>query len=298
MKMSWFVLTNILATVLLMAPSTAQAQEVKVNAVATFSILGDIVRQVGGTQVNLTVLVGPDGDAHTFEPTPQDSIRLSQAAVIFENGFYFEHWLNGLYASSASKARRVVVTDTIKPIALATKDIDPHAWQDVSNVMLMTKQVRDGLIAVDPANAATYRANADAYLAQLNELEEWIMNIFKDIPADKRRLVTSHDALGYFAHHYGLTIIGTAIPSATTEADEPSARETAKLLDVIRSSGVKVVFAENTHNAKLIETLSKEAGVILAPALYTDALGKPGSDGDTYIKMMQHNVKIFAEYLK
>lgn len=280
----------------------------KMKIVATYSILGDVVKNVAGDKVELTVLVGPDGDAHIFEPTPKESIVLSRADVIFENGLHFEHWIDHLYEASGSKARRVVVTDGMKLIVLATHerindkrsstDVDPHVWQDVRNMMLITQQVRDSLIAVDTVNAAYYKENARKYLAELNDLENWIRETLKNIPDEKRKLITSHDALGYFAKRYSFEVVGTAIPSATTEAEDPSAAHIAQLLGLVKSSGVKALFAENIHNAKLIEMLSKEAGVVLAPRLYTDALGAAGSDGDTYVRMMRHNVKIIAEYLK
>ena len=284
---------------LLLFPAIAGAQE-KPRVVATFSILGDLVRNVGGDKVDVTVLVGADGDAHTFEPSPKESIALAQAQVVFENGFHFEHWLDKLYQSSGSKASRVVVTEGIEPIEIQgnSGDVDPHAWHDVSNVMLMVERVRDGLIAADEANAAYYRESAEKYLVQLARLDHWVIDTLKDIPDEKRHLVTSHDTLGYFARRYGFKVIGAAIGSATTEAADPSAAQIAHLVDMIKAAGVKVVFIENMHNPKLMGSIAAEAGIKLAPKLYTDALGPAGSDGDTYVKMMRHNVNIFAEALK
>lgn len=289
-------------------PAGAWANTGQIKVVATFSILGDVVKNVGGDKINLTVMVGPDGDAHTFEPTPKESILLAKADVIFENGLFFEHWMDDFYAASGSRAKRVVVTQGIETISLATQkpadvnanpdDVDPHVWQDANNVMVIVQRVRDGLVSVDPDNKAEYEQNARQYLEELNDLNRWISETLKNIPAEKRKLVTSHDSLGYFAKGYGFQFIGAAIPSATTEAEDPSAAETARLLDVIKSSGVKALFSENIHNAKLIKAISVDTGVVMAPALYTDALGAAGSEGETYIKMMRHNVKIFAEYLK
>ncbi len=286
----------------------AQEASVPVKVVASFSILGDIVKNVGGDKIDLSVLVGPDSDAHTFEPTPEENIILSQASIVFENGLHFEHWMNDLYESSGSKAKRVVVTEGVEPISSAAhedideqgslEDIDPHVWHDISNVMVMTERVRDGLMAVDPVNAQYYKENAEIYLARLGELNHWIIDTLKDLNDDQRQLVTSHDSLGYFAKRYGFKVIGTVIPSATTEAEDPSAADLARLIDQIKSTRVKAVFAENIHNKKTIETLSRDAGVQLAPGLYTDALGEPGTAGESYVKMMEHNVRIFAEYLK
>jgi zinc/manganese transport system substrate-binding protein len=289
-------------------PLGYQVQAQPIKAVVTYSILGDIVKNVAGDKVDLTVLVGPNGDVHTFEPTPKESISLARADIIFENGLYLEHWLDSLYEASGSKAKRILSTDGIDPISILThkeiiinenpKDVDPHVWHDVSNVMIMTERVRDGLISVDPANTNFYKENTEKYLAELAKLDHWIIDTLKDIPDEKRKFVTSHNTLGYFAKRYGFQIIGTALPSATTEAEDSSAADMAKLVDLIKSSGVKVLFTENTHNPKLVEALSKEAKAMVAPVLYTDALGAPGSPGESYIKMMQYNVKIFADYLK
>ena len=267
------------------------------RVVATFSVLGDLVKNVGGDRVEVTVLVGPDGDAHTFEPTPKESVALARAQVVFENGFHFEHWLDGLYAASGSHALRVVVTEGIEPITLGNEE-DPHVWHDVSNVLLMAERVRDGLIAVDPGHAAYYKEGAEKYLDELAKLDHWIIDTLKDIPDNNRNLFTSHDTFGYFAKRYGFTLIGAALESATTEAADPSAAQIAETVEKIKSAGVKVVFAENTRNPKLLESVAREAGVKVAPHLYTDALGPAGSDGETYIKMMRHNTTVLAEALK
>ena len=274
-----------------------QVPSPKVKAVATFSILGDMVKNVGKDRVDVTVLVGPDGDVHTFEPTPRQAIALVRARVIFENGLHFEHWLDDLYASSGSRASRIVVTDGVEPIVLGN-DEDPHVWHDVGNVLLMTERIRDALIAADQDHAAYYRENTEKYLAELAKMDQWIIETLKDIPDEHRKLVTSHDTFGYFAKRYGFTVIGTAIESASTEAVDPSAAEIARLVEKIKAAGVKVVFAENTHNPKLLESVAAEAGVKLASKLYTDALGPVGSAGDTYVKMMRYNARIFAESLK
>jgi len=282
---------------LLTAPVYAQP----VKAVATFSILGDLVKNVGGDKVELTVLVGPNGDTHTFEPSPKDNVVLSESAVIFENGLHFEHWLDKLYQSSGSQALRVVVTEGIEPIEVQAgqkQEADPHVWHDINNAMLMVERIRDGLIAADEANAAYYKENAEKYLGELARLDHWVIDTLKDIPDERRRLVTSHDTFGYFAKRYGFKVIGTAVDSATTEAADPSAAQIARLVDKIKSSGVRVAFIENTHDPKLMAAVAAEAGIKLAPKLYTDALGPSGSDGDTYVNMVRHNARVFAEALK
>ena len=278
--------------------SSAHADKIKV--VATISIIGDVVKNVAGDAVDLSVLVGPNGDAHEYEPIPSDSVNIAQAGIIFENGLYLEHWLDKLYAASGSRARRVVVSQGV-PLRVFEdnpQEIDPHAWQDVANVILYAKNVRDALMAVDPAHQDKYNARANEYIQQLQLLNTWVLKEVALIPVDQRKLVTNHDALGYFARAYGFTVIGAVIPSSTTEAADPSARQTVQLLNIIKSNGVHAIFSENMANPQLVETLSKEAGVEVGPALYTDALGPLGSEGETYLKMIKYNVEVFQKYLK
>ncbi len=272
----------------------------KIKAISTISIIGDVVKNVAGGAVNLVVLVGPDGDAHEYEPIPADSVNIAKAGIIFENGLHLEHWLDKLYSASGSKAKRIVVSQGVSPRIFEDnpQETDPHAWQDVTNVILYTQNVRDALIAIDPSNKDKYTVNANDYIQKLQSLDAWVHAQVALIPVDKRKLVTNHDALGYFAGRYGFKIIGAVIPSATTEAADPSAKETAELLNIIKSNGVHAIFLENMANPKLARTLSKEAGVQVCPELYTDALGPVGSEGETYLKMIKYNVKIFIEYLK
>lgn len=277
---------------------SARADQIK--AVATISIIGDVVRNVAGDGLDLVVLVGPNGDAHEYEPTPTDSVNIAKARIIFENGLHLEHWLDKLYAASGSKAKRIIVSQGVTPRVFEDnlQETDPHAWQDVSNVVLYTQNVRDALIAIDPAQKDKYAANADAYIKKLKTLDAWVREEVAFIPVDKRKLVTNHDALGYFANAYGFKIIGAVIPSATTEAADPSARQTVDLLNIIKANGVHAIFSENMANPKLAQTLSLEAGVQVGPELYTDALGPEGSEGETYLKMIKYNVMVFRKYLK
>jgi len=278
----------------------APAHAEKINAVATISIIGDVVKNVAGDAVDLVTLVGPNGDAHEYEPIPADSVNISKADIIFENGLHLEHWLDKLYSASGSKAWRIVVSKGVHPRVFEDnpQEVDPHAWQDVTNVILYTQNVRDALMTVDPANKLKYAANAADYISKLRSLDSWVKDQVALIPADKRKLVTNHDALGYFARAYGFKIIGAVIPSATTEAADPSAQQTVQLLGIIKANGVHAIFSENMANPKLAQTLSQEAGVEVGPELYTDALGPVGSDGETYLKMIKYNVGVFQKYLK
>jgi zinc/manganese transport system substrate-binding protein len=284
------------------APESTAASGQRIGVVATFSILGDLVRNVGGDRVAVRTLVGPGGDAHTFEPSPTDSVALSEASLVFENGLGFEPWFDELYASSGSKATRVVVTERVEPIKAADGDehaegaqperdeADPHVWSDAGNAIRMVEAIRDALAKADAANAETYAANAERYLAELKALDDFIVAETNKLPAERRKLVTIHDTFGYFAKRYGYQIVGTALGSISTEAADPSAGELAKLIEQIKAAGVPAIFAENVHNPDLMSRIAAEANVKLGPSLYTDALGEPGSDGDTYLKMMRYNV--------
>ena len=277
-----------------------RAQAEKTNVIATISIIGDVIKNVAGDSVNLVTLVGPDGDAHEYEPIPADSMSIFKADIIFENGLHLEHWLDKLYAASGSKAKRVIVSQGVRPRIFEDnpQETDPHAWQDVTNVIVYAQNICNALIAIDPANKDRYNANAISYIQKLGSLDAWVQAQVALIPVDKRKLVTNHDALGYFARRYGFQIIGAVIPSATTEASDPSAKQTADLLKIIKANGVHAIFSENMANPKLAQTLSQEAGVQIGPELYTDALGPVGSEGETYLKMIKYNVSIFKEYLK
>jgi ABC-type Zn uptake system ZnuABC Zn-binding protein ZnuA len=233
---------------------------------------------------------------------PADGVALAHADLIFENGLGFEIWLDKLYTASGSQARRVVVTTGITPGQIAIGGeagaTDPHAWQDVTYTIKMVNTIRDTLAAQDPAHAAAYQANAAAYLQQLQDLDRYIQQQASLIPADHRKLVTNHDALGYFAKRYGFQVIGDVLGSISTEGSEPSAGEIARLTDEIKRAGVPAIFTENIENSAVIRQVAQEAGVTVAPPLYTDALGRPGTAGETYLKMMRYNIDTIVAALK
>jgi ABC-type Zn uptake system ZnuABC Zn-binding protein ZnuA len=292
------------------APVAAQSPTAgaPVQAVASFSILGDLVENVGREAVEITTLIGPGVDAHTYDPAPADLVVLAEADVIFENGLGFEPWLDQFFASAQPPGARVIVTEGITPRAAGENDdhageeqpeqdggqehgqYDPHVWHDVANVIVMVGNIRDALVAADPARAQLYEANAAAYIDELNALHASIREQVDTLPAERRKLVTSHDTFGYFAAAYGFEVLGTALGSLSTEAGDPSARDIATLITEIEDAGVPAIFAENVANPDLMESIAAEAGVKLAPPLYTDALGPPGSPGETYIGMMRSNV--------
>ncbi len=279
------------------------------RVVATYSILGDLVQNVGGSEVELVTLVGPNGDAHTFEPAPSDNATISDADVVFENGLGFETWLDDLYESSGSEAERVAVTEDIDPMPVAEEEhgaeeehadehgeFDPHVWHDPTNAVVMVGSIRDALAEADPDDAETYERNADEYMAQLEQLDADVQERVDSIPDSNRTLFTSHDTFGYFAQRYDFGV-DTALASISTETSDPSAGETAGLVGEIEQSGVPAIFVENVSNPTVMESIADEAGVELAPTLYTDALGEPGSEGSTYIKMVRYNASTMAEAL-
>jgi ABC-type Zn uptake system ZnuABC Zn-binding protein ZnuA len=292
-------------------PTAAPAPASKLPVVVTFSILSDFVQQVGGNFVEVTTLVGPGGDAHTFEPTPEDGKALVNAKVIVENGLEFETWLEDLYTASGSTATRIVASQGIETIAAEEHageehageehghgEFDPHVWHDVNNAIAMVETIRAGLSAADPTNAAIYQANADRYTAELQALNTEIEQQIAALPAERRKLVTTHDTFGYFAKRYGFEVVGTALASISTESGDPSAAELADLITQIKTVGVPAIFAENVSNSNIMETVAREAGVELAPTLYTDALGESGSEGENYIAMMRYNVTTIVTALQ
>ncbi len=302
MKKSFYLLA--LSTLLF---GSARAQPL--NVVATFSILGDFVENVGGDLVDLTVLVGPDGDTHEYEPKPSDSVALSEAALVFENGLGLETWLDDLFEASGSGATRVTVSDGVEAAPANEEDeheeetheegeehgdehgeFDPHVWHSVPNAVQMVENVRAGLVAADPANAETYDANAEAYTAELQALDTYIRERVATLPEERRKLVTSHDTFGYFAREYGFEIVGAVLPSVSTENADPGAGEIADLIEQVRAADVPAVFAENVTNPGLLEQVAASAGVTVAPTLYTDALGAAGTPGETYLSLERYNV--------
>ncbi len=283
-------------------PSTGSSAKAT-KAVVTFSILDDVVQNVGGECVETTVLVGRDGDTHVYQPTPEASVQMAKAELVIADGLGFEPWLDDLYTASGAKGTRVTAMEGVTPLTPAEEgvaadadnadEVDPHAWQNPENMRTATITVRDALIKANPACAAVITENAARYDAKLVELNTAIVTAVELIPTTQRILVTNHDSLGYFAKQYGFTV-ETALGAFSTESADPSAARVAKLVDIIRASGVPAIFVENTGGSDLVDRLAKEAGVALAPPLYTDALGPEDSPGGTYIGMMQSNAEVIS----
>lgn len=273
-------------------PLPTFAQE-KLPVVASFSILGDFVREIGGERVAVTTLVGPDGDAHVYSPTPADAKTVAGAKLVVVNGLKFEGWLTRLVKSSGTKATVATATTGITPLKMADDHghghggEDPHAWQSVANARLYVGNVRDALIAADPAGKATYEANAAAYQTKLDALEAEIKAAVARIPADRRKAITSHDAFGYFVKAYGIAFI--APQGVSTEA-EASAKDVARIIRQIKAEKVPAVFLENITNPRLAEQIARESGAKIGGRLYSDALSAADGPAGTYIAMMKHNI--------
>lgn len=284
-------------------PARAAPDGEKVRAVASFSILGDLVRAVGGPYVAVTTLVGPDSDAHGFSPSPADAKKLAGADIVFVNGLGLEGWLDRLIRASGTRAPVVVVSAGVKTIAAVNDHahaedghdhgahaVDPHAWQSVANVRIYVANIRDGLAKVDPAHADAYRAAAEAYTAQLDRLDTAVRAAVEKIPPANRRIITTHDAFGYFADAYGLRFIA---PQGVSTDSEASPRDVAEIIRQIRREKVPAVFLENISDPRQMELIAREGGARIGGKVYSDALS--GSDGPaaTYLDMMRSNLRAF-----
>ncbi|WP_407570191.1 metal ABC transporter solute-binding protein, Zn/Mn family [Deinococcus altitudinis] len=272
---------------------------------ASTSVIADFVKVVGGGRISLLTLVPANADTHTYQPTTRDVQKLSQARTLFINGANLEPWLPKLIGS-APGVKVVTLSGGVKlrkASELVAEGLeaegayDPHTWWNPQNVSVYVKTIQAELTRLDPAGRAVYASNAGAYQKQLATLDASAKTQFAGIPAPQRKLVTNHDALGYLAQRYGFTVIGQVIGGLSTER-EPSAQELARLVKGVRASGAKAIFTENTVNARLAQALSSETGVKIAPPLYTDALGAPGSGGDSYLKAFRHNISVIVAALK
>jgi zinc/manganese transport system substrate-binding protein len=272
-------LRALLAALLLIA--TPAAAEPKLKVVATFSILGDLVANVGGDRVDVAVLVGPDTDAHTYQPRPSDARTLAAAQVLVSNGLGFEGWIDRLAEAAGFKGRHIVAS------AGAAQESDPHCWQDVACTRRYVATIADGLAAADPANAALYRARAAEYDQRLAALDRWIRAEIARVPEEQRKAITGHNSFRYFARAYG---VGFSAPRGYNTDNEPTARDVANLIRQVREQKIKALFIENMTNPNLVDEIARDSGASVGPRLYSDALSKPGGPAATYEAMMRHNV--------
>ncbi len=306
--------------------SGASAAE-KPKIVASFSILGDMTQTIGGDRIDLVTLVGPNGDAHVYEPSPKDARAVAEADVLIVNGLAFEGWMPRLIDASGFKGRLVTATEGLTPLSFEDGDehahdehddhdahaehddhdehgahdehegmeehgrhhhgaFDPHAWQSLENGRIYVENITRALVEADPAGAETYKANAAAYLAQIAATDADLKARFAALAPERRRVVTSHDAFGYFAAAYGLTFVA---PQGVATDAEASARDVARLIDQIRAEKITAVFVENVTDTRLIERIASETGAKVGGTLYSDALSDASGPAPTYLKMFEHN---------
>ena len=287
---AWLVFIVLVASAATLSPVGAQD---RLNVVASFSILGDFVRNVGGERVGVTTLVGPDGDVHVYTPAPADAKTIADAKLLVINGFSLEGWLPRLLQASGSKASIVTATQGIAPLKLGS-DADPHAWQSVANAKIYVANIRDALIAADPGDAGVFKINAENYLTKLDALDREVRQAIAQIPPSRRKVISTHDAFGYFAAGYGIEFIA---PLGVSTESEVSARDIAKIITQVRKSGIPAVFLENISDDRLMRRISAETGARVGGTLYSDALTDEKGVAPTYIDMVRHNIKALTSAL-
>ncbi|MBE3288567.1 MULTISPECIES: metal ABC transporter substrate-binding protein [Enterobacter] len=268
------------------------------NVVTSFSILGDITQEVGGDRVNVTTLVGPDGDPHTFEPSPKDSAALSKADVVVVNGLGLEGWLDRLVKASGFKGQLVVASTGVKTHTLEEDGktvTDPHAWNSAANGALYAQNILNGLVKADPEGKAALEASGKPYIAQLTQLDGWAKTRFSQIPQEKRKVLTSHDAFGYFGRAYGVTFMA---PQGLSSESEASAAQVAEIINQIKADGVKTWFMENQLDPRLVKQIASATGAQPGGELYPEALSAKGGVADSYVKAFRHNVDTIANSMK
>ena len=283
----------LLCSVLIAATHPARA-EGRLAVVASFSILADFVRAVGGDRVEVTVLVGPDGDAHVYEPAPADAKKIAASRLVVVNGFGLEGWLPRLVQAAGGKATVVTATSGIAPLRKGS-DADPHAWQSVVNAKAYVANIRDALVAAAPDDAELFRANASAYLAKLDGLDREVREAIATIPENRRKVISTHDAFGYFAACYGIAFIAPV--GVSTEA-EPSARDIAGIIGQVKTEHIPAVFLERIGDPRLMRRISQETGAKVGGTLYSDSLTDEKGEAPTYIDMVRHNVRTLTSALK
>jgi zinc/manganese transport system substrate-binding protein len=282
------IILRILLVAVIALISSTPANAAKLKVVASFSILADMTSRIGQNRVEIHTLVGPNGDAHAFQPTPANAKAVGQADVIVINGFGFEPWAERLIRSSAAKGVVVTASAGVKARKFGSdaSSLDPHAWQDLSNGQIYARNIGEAFAKADKANAQFYRDNAEGYAAELASADAKVRAAIAAVPAERRKVITSHDAFGYFGAAYGIEFVA---PLGVSTEDQASAKGVAKLIDQIRAEHISAVFVENITDPRLITQIANETGVKLGGELFSDALSKPGGDAATYTDMFGHN---------
>jgi len=272
----------------------------RLRAIATTTIIADLVHQVGGERIQITSLLPAGADPHTFNPVPADIRKVTESDIVFQNGAGFDDWLGNIVTNASGQRPVSVVSQGLNPrrnIEDGQSVADPHFWFDVQNAQVYVQNIRQALSSIDPAGAETYNLNADRYLTELKLLDGWIQQQVRLLPPERRVLVTSHDTFGYFAARYGFKIVGAVIPSTSAGA-EPSAQQMAELIQAIKAAKAPAIFTETTVNQTLADRIAAEAGVKVVKQLYTDSLGPPGSGAESYISMMKFDVATIVSALR
>jgi len=282
----------VLLLALLIIASPLHAAE-RLNVVASFSILADFVRNVGGDRINLTTLVGPDSDVHVYTPAPGDAKRIAEAKLVVVNGLGLEGWLPRLVQSAGSKAQVVTASAGIAPLKLGST-ADPHAWQSVPNARIYVTDIADALAAADPDDAEFFRAQAKAYLEKLETLDREVRETVGKIPPERRKVISTHDAFGYFAAEYGVQFVA---PLGVSTETEPSARDIAAIIGQIKAQKIPAVFLENISDDRLIRRIAAETGAKVGGTLISDGLTGEKGLAPTYIDMVRHNIKALTSAL-
>ncbi|MDU1666846.1 MAG: metal ABC transporter substrate-binding protein [Bradyrhizobium sp.] len=282
-----------LSLFLALLPSVPASAQTRPNVVTSFSILADFARRVGGDRISVTSLVGPDSDAHVYTPTPHDAKDVGAARLLIVNGLGLEGWLPRLQQASGSKAPIIVATQGITPRKRGA-DADPHAWQSVGNARVYVRNILDALVAADPADAAVFPANAERYLAELDALDQEVRAEIGKIPPERRKVISTHDAFGYFADAYGIQFIA---PLGVSTETEPSARDVAEIIVQVRKDKIPAVFLENFNDDRLVGRIAAETGAKIGGTLYSDALSEENGPAPTYIAMVRHNIRALTSAL-
>ncbi len=288
---SLFALAALFASILITsAPRAETASAKKTPVVASFSILADFTRQIGGDKVEVKTLVGPDGDVHVYQPSPADAQSLAKAKLIVVNGLALEGWMERLIAAAGAHAPVVVASKGVTPRQGEEKGVigvDPHAWQSVANAKIYVANILAGLVAVDPADAEYFRDRARNYDSELDAVDVKVRTAIAEIPPQNRRIITTHDAFGYFGQAYGFSFIA---PEGLSTESEPSARDVARLIEQIRREKAPAVFLENISDPRLMQRIAEESGAKIGGTLFSDSLSPPDGPAATYIAMMEHNI--------
>ncbi|MBR0834567.1 metal ABC transporter substrate-binding protein [Bradyrhizobium manausense] len=282
----------LLLLALLLIASPLQAAD-RLNVIASFSILGDFVRTVGGDRINLTTLVGPDSDVHVYTPAPGDAKRIADAKLVIVNGLGLEGWLPRLVQSAGSKAQVVTASAGIAPLKLGSA-ADPHAWQSVPNAKVYVTDIVNALATADPDDAEFFRTQAKAYLEKLEVLDREVRDAVAKIPPERRKVISTHDAFGYFAAEYGVRFVA---PLGVSTETEPSARDIATIIGQIKTQKIPAVFLENINDDRLIRRIAAETGAKVGGTLISDGLTGEKGPAPTYIDMVRHNIKALTSAL-